>query len=52
MGLPGISREQMVEVDWIMIEELGLPVELMMEHAGVNLARLVLGYHGKIVKTS
>ncbi|UCH04770.1 MAG: hypothetical protein JSW05_01030 [Candidatus Thorarchaeota archaeon] len=40
MGLPGITREQMVEVDRIMVNELGISVELMMEHAGLNLARL------------
>ncbi|MHA1912722.1 MAG: NAD(P)H-hydrate epimerase [Candidatus Kariarchaeaceae archaeon] len=35
----GISTDEMVEVDRIMTEELGIEVELMMEHAGVNLAR-------------
>jgi NAD(P)H-hydrate epimerase len=42
MGLPGITREQMVEVDRIMVNELDISIELMMEHAGVNLARLAV----------
>lgn len=33
-----ISRGGMIEVDRIMVDELGIEVELMMEHAGVNLA--------------
>ena len=40
MGLPGLTSSQMVEVDRIMMDELGVPVDLMMEHAGNNLARL------------
>jgi NAD(P)H-hydrate epimerase len=44
MGLPGITREQMIEVDRIMVEEYHIPVELMMEHAGLNLARLAVKY--------
>ncbi|MHA1962969.1 MAG: NAD(P)H-hydrate epimerase [Candidatus Thorarchaeota archaeon] len=40
MGLPGLTASQMLEVDRIMIDELGIPVDLMMEHAGNNLARL------------
>ena len=42
MGLPGITKEQMIEVDRIMVEEYHIPVELMMEHAGLNLARLAV----------
>ncbi len=42
MGLPGISTEQMMEVDRIMVQELGVPVELMMEHAGLSLARFTI----------
>lgn len=38
--LPGISKAQMVEVDRIMTEEMGISVELMMENAGLSLARL------------
>lgn len=44
MGLPGITREQMIEVDRLMVEEYHIPVELMMEHAGLNLARLAVKY--------
>lgn len=40
MPLPGLTKEQMVEVDSIMVHELHIPVELMMEQAGLNLARL------------
>ena len=42
MGLPGITRNQMREVDRLMMEEYHIPVELMMEHAGLNLARLAV----------
>ncbi|MBY8987061.1 MAG: NAD(P)H-hydrate epimerase, partial [Candidatus Lokiarchaeota archaeon] len=42
MGLPGITREEMTEVDRIMVEDFRMPVELMMEHAGLNLANLAL----------
>lgn len=44
MGLPGITREQMIEIDRFMVEEYHIPVELMMEHAGLNLARLAVKY--------
>ena len=36
--LPGITTEQMIEVDRIMMQDYNIPVELMMEHAGVNFA--------------
>lgn len=32
----------MIEVDRIMMKDLSVPIELMMEHAGLNLARLAL----------
>lgn len=38
--LPTITTKQMVEVDRIMMEDLAIPVELMMEHAGLNFAKL------------
>lgn len=41
-GLPGITKKQMQEVDRLMMEEYQVPVELMMEHAGLNLARLAV----------
>ncbi len=47
MGLPGISREEMTEVDRIMVEEFKIPVELMMELAGFNLAKLALNLSNK-----
>jgi len=37
-----ISREDMVEVDRIMIDQLHIELLQMMENAGRNLARLVL----------
>lgn len=40
MTLPGLTKNQMVAIDRIMMETLDVPVELMMEHAGSNLARL------------
>jgi NAD(P)H-hydrate epimerase len=43
MCLPGISAVQMIEVDRIMVNELKVPIELMMEHAGLSLARLAVG---------
>lgn len=42
MSLPGITKEQMIEVDRIMVEDFKIPVELMMELAGLNLATLAL----------
>ncbi|MHA2030118.1 MAG: NAD(P)H-hydrate epimerase [Candidatus Kariarchaeaceae archaeon] len=41
MFLPGITREQMILVDQLMVD-LGVSVELMMENAGENLARLAV----------
>ncbi|MHA1228506.1 MAG: NAD(P)H-hydrate epimerase, partial [Candidatus Hodarchaeales archaeon] len=48
--LPGISKKHMVEVDRIMMDELLTPVELMMEHAGLNLARLAVRLGERNVK--
>jgi len=42
LGLPGLTRDQMVNVDQIAVDEYNIPIELMMEHAGLNLARLAL----------
>ncbi len=39
-----IDRNGMIEVDRIMTEDLSIPVSLMMEHAGLNLARLTYNY--------
>ncbi len=39
-SLPWLSVKQMREVDRVMIEELGITLELMMENAGRSLARL------------
>ncbi|MHA2206031.1 MAG: NAD(P)H-hydrate epimerase [Candidatus Thorarchaeota archaeon] len=44
MSLPGVTKQQMIEVDRIMMEEFQVPVELMMELAGLNLARLATRY--------
>ena len=41
MFLPGITREQMVLVDQLMVD-LGISIDLMMENAGENLARLAV----------
>lgn len=40
--IPGITTEQMIKVDRIMMKDYGIPVELMMEHAGVNFARFAV----------
>jgi len=40
MGLPGLTKEQMIKIDELMMGDLKVPVEFMMEHAGHNLARL------------
>ena len=40
-GLPALTTDQMREVDRIMVEDLGIDLPRMMEHAGSNLARLV-----------
>ncbi len=42
MCLPGITGEQMIEVDRIMVNKYNVPIELMMEHAGLALARLAV----------
>lgn len=42
MGLPGLTTSQMIEVDRIMMDDLGIPLELMMEQAGLNMARLAI----------
>jgi NAD(P)H-hydrate epimerase len=42
LGLPGITKEQMAEVDRIMVEDFRIPIELMMEHAGLSLANLAI----------
>ena len=42
MGLPGVTREEMTEVDRIMVEDFRIPIELMMELAGYNLATIAL----------
>ena len=44
MGLPGLTTSQMIEVDRIMVEDLDIHLELMMEHAGLNFARLALEF--------
>ena len=42
MCLPGITGAQMIEVDRIIVNELEVPIELMMEHPGLSLARLLV----------
>ena len=45
--LPAVTREQMREVDRLMIEEYGIRLLQMMENAGLNLAGLVRRYLGR-----
>jgi len=47
LGLPGITKEQMVEIDRIMVEDFKISIELMMEHAGLNLAKLAINLSKK-----
>lgn len=42
MHLPSLSTDQMRELDRIMVEDLGIDLTRMMEHAGTNLARLAI----------
>ncbi|RMG30140.1 MAG: NAD(P)H-hydrate epimerase [Methanobacteriota archaeon] len=37
--LPGLTTAQMIEMDRIMVEEFKIPIELMMENAGLHFAR-------------
>lgn len=46
--IPAISREGMVEVDRIVTEDLRIEIPLMMEHAGLNLAKIVVKYFEKL----
>lgn len=39
---PSVTRQQMIEVDRIMIDELGISLAQMMENAGLQLARLAV----------
>ncbi len=43
-SLPSVTRDQMREVDRLMIEEYGIRLMQMMENAGLQLARLTLEY--------
>ena len=46
--VPAVTREQMREVDRLMIEEFGIQLLQMMENAGLNLAELArLHFDGK-----
>ena len=40
--IPAITRQQMVEVDRLMIDELGISLTQMMENAGLQLARMAV----------
>ena len=43
--VPKISKDQMVEVDRVMTEDLGIDLVQMMENAGRNLARLTVDFY-------
>lgn len=51
MALPGLTKAQMVEVDRIMIEDYNIPLELMMENAGLALARIAANYLDSVEKS-
>ena len=42
--LPTITRDGMLEVDRIMVEDLAIPLHIMVEQAGLNLAKLAVKY--------
>lgn len=44
--LPGLTTQQMIEMDRIMVEEYGIQIELMMENAGLRLAQAMLDLDG------
>ena len=46
--IPAITREGMIEVDRIMTQDLGIEVPLMMEHAGLNLAKITSTYYERL----
>ncbi|OLS20575.1 MAG: Bifunctional NAD(P)H-hydrate repair enzyme Nnr [Candidatus Heimdallarchaeota archaeon LC_2] len=46
--IPAITREGMIEVDRIMTEDLGIEIPLMMENAGLNLAKIAIKYYTKL----
>ena len=51
MALPGLTKEQMIEVDRIMTEDYNVPLELMMENAGLALARIAAKYLDSVEKS-
>jgi hypothetical protein len=36
LGLAGIAKEEMVEIDRLMVEDYHIPIELMLEHMGLK----------------
>ena len=48
LTIPAITREGMIEIDRIMTHDLGIEIPLMMEHAGLNLAKIVTEYLEKL----
>jgi NAD(P)H-hydrate epimerase len=47
--VPAVSAEVMGEVDHVAVEEVGVSVLMMMEHAGRSLADPLRGYGGRVV---
>lgn len=45
-AVPWITTADMIDVDRVMIDDLGIGLIQMMENAGRNLAELVIGLHG------
>ena len=41
MTMPALSLESFKKMDYLAVEKYGLPIELMMENAGLQLARLI-----------
>ena len=47
--VPAVSAEGMREVDRVAVEEVGVSIPMMMEHAGRSLADPLRGYDGRVV---
>jgi NAD(P)H-hydrate epimerase len=51
MNVPALTRDQMIEVDRLMIEEYGIQLIQMMENAGRNLAEMAYRMLGETIRS-
>ena len=47
--VPAVTTETMREVDRVAVEEVGVPLLLMMQHAGRSLADPLQGHDGRVL---